>query len=794
MFVCVPLLLYEVLFSKKADEAPEDTSDPWGSAIVDVTNWLTTSKICLFAGTGALSLGTYYAVSQTTRTTYFCSPVHDHAGWDFALQLLGLGLDTLVLILLWRVLWWADSTRARLHTLSSITRHSLSGTFLIFILSVIFGQSSLRFIHLSNALADGLLLFVFLMASSFLMCESTPLVPLSIVMTAYGTVASLQNVDHIKTWLHSTAYSTVIPFYYLCFGYSLILSRNHMNMLNIGLRVFIFFAMTATIFSCVPISLLRARDNDAVVRHPLDRLILNSRVEADRWLRKATPSESLWLAVPEYRERNHGRNPPPKFDVWYEFARAKNSVIIDNFDQIQKDLSPFWKVPADSLRERIGLLRGQPGVAMVQIRSGGVSIEDVEDPRDAKMLDGLVTMISHFSKHLPDMDVPVNLYDYPRVVFSDDTTLGPYFLSTLEEHRHMLAMACPESTAVGKGDTFQLRDLDLTYSKMSPRTQFIMNWEKAIKTCSQPDVMHLHGFHLSPPSSRDIYTHVPLFSRAKTGGFADIVIPLPRDEPSSASKFELKRDALYWRGEYGDPTMGGVALHGNHKHRLVHLFNNASAADETVVVLPVSEDTFSYSKVPTQGLNNLLSVDVGFHPDFALNTCSTPEACAPAFREFGASDPVLNPLEHRYTLLLDGDSGPATSPDFMATIRSESVPFMSSVFTEWFSERIRPWVHFVPVDLRYQGLHSAMAYFMGLNASDDGEDDEGYVEVTLGGRNIKMKGATEDAKWIATQGKTWASKALRKEDMEVYLFRLLLEWGRLVDDKREELGFVYEEA
>jgi len=30
---------------------------------------------------------------------------------------------------------------------------------------------------------------------------------------------------------------------------------------------------------------------------------------------------------------------------------------------------------------------------------------------------------------------------------------------------------------------------------------------------------------------------------------------------------------------------------------------------------------------------------------------------------------------------------------------------------------------------------------------------------------------------------------LRKEDMEVYMFRLLLEWGRLTDDKRTEVGF-----
>jgi hypothetical protein len=30
---------------------------------------------------------------------------------------------------------------------------------------------------------------------------------------------------------------------------------------------------------------------------------------------------------------------------------------------------------------------------------------------------------------------------------------------------------------------------------------------------------------------------------------------------------------------------------------------------------------------------------------------------------------------------------------------------------------------------------------------------------------------------------------LRKEDMEIYFFRLLLEWGRLTDDRRDQIGF-----
>jgi hypothetical protein len=60
----------------------------------------------------------------------------------------------------------------------------------------------------------------------------------------------------------------------------------------------------------------------------------------------------------------------------------------------------------------------------------------------------------------------------------------------------------------------------------------------------------------------------------------------------------------------------------------------------------------------------------------------------------------------------------------------------------------------------------------------------------LNGREVEMVARLEDAKWIADQGKSWAGTALRREDREVYLFRLLLEWGRIIDDNRDGSGFV----
>lgn len=97
---------------------------------------------------------------------------------------------------------------------------------------------------------------------------------------------------------------------------------------------------------------------------------------------------------------------------------------------------------------------------------------------------------------------------------------------------------------------------------------------------------------------------------------------------------------------------------------------------------------------------------------------------------------------------------------------------------EWYSERLMPWLHFVPVDLRFHALHSTLAYFTGLQGKG-----------LINGRNVAMQSRVDNAKWIAQEGKKWAAKVARKEDAEVYLFRLLLEWGRVINDERDGMKF-----
>jgi len=686
----------------------------------------------------------------------------------------------------------------------------------VFFLVVIFTKQSFWSIYGSDVISDGIILSVVLISSILLMCESTPIVPVATIFMACGQVASLNNVDRMQTWLHGTAYDTLKPLYCVFFGYSILLSRHHMRTLKTAVSLAIFCALAVVIFTALPITIIRARTHGFDI-HPVNKLIYEARIGSDRWLTRASISGSLEVAVSEYKERNHGKQPPPGFDAWFSFAKEKKSLIIDHFDQIGNDILPFWKMSPKTLRARMEQLNNQPGIAMVKIRGGKASTDTTtnQDNHPPRQLEELVSMISAFSNHLPDMDMPINLYEQPRVLSTHGGTSNVWASTSIPERRHMESLGCPPGSSVRSRQPWNIRDLTTTYTSSYSKGQFITNWERSLDICSQPDVMaYLHGFHMVPPVKHEPYVQLmPVFSRSKTSGFSDILIPLPGNGDSaeeSMGNFHHKENTLYWRGGYGDPTVGQQGLRGNHKHRVAHLVNNATSSDETLIILPALNNNnnngakFAYSKVPTQELNALLPTDIGFTADPNAHTCTTPRTCAPALLELGATEepqPGLHPLDHRYILILDTDSGPSSSPSTLAALKSSGVPFISTIFTHWYTERIMPWVHFVPVDIRLTGFHTALSYFTGLrprrgadrdgNANGEGEGEDPSVTVTLAGRQVALNGAVDDARWIASQGKVWAKKALRREDMEVYLFRLLLEWGRVIDDRRNELGFMY---
>jgi hypothetical protein len=134
---------------------------------------------------------------------------------------------------------------------------------------------------------------------------------------------------------------------------------------------------------------------------------------------------------------------------------------------------------------------------------------------------------------------------------------------------------------------------------------------------------------------------------------------------------------------------------------------------------------------------------------------------------------------HRFLFDLDGAG---FSGRFLPFLQSHSLPLRTGLFRQWFDSRVISWLHFVPVDIRLHGLWSTLAYFAGVPVPTADNSNPREPEMLM---NPHM----HEGWWIAEQGRKWTDIALRKEDMEIYFFRLLLEWGRLTDDQRDVLGY-----
>ena len=208
------------------------------------------------------------------------------------------------------------------------------------------------------------------------------------------------------------------------------------------------------------------------------------------------------------------------------------------------------------------------------------------------------------------------------------------------------------------------------------------------------------------------------------------------------------------------------------RQRLVWLTNTKDVLQSIPLLLPSMHGKVWWSKISVvdRGLQALTNTSIVQK----IDRCAQ-EDCMEQMEVFDLAKPIEFQQHWKYRYLFDLD-GAGFSGRFIPFLQSRSLPFKSAIFREWYSSRLTPWLHFVPQDVRLHDVYSTLIYFMGLKTS-------------VGGRKSYVGAHEREATYIAESGRDWANKILRKEDMEIYMFRLLLEWGRLTDDQRDIIGF-----
>ncbi|KAE9984884.1 hypothetical protein BLS_000967 [Venturia inaequalis] len=533
--------------------------------------------------------------------------------------------------------------------------------------------------------------------------------------------------------------------------------------------------------------------------HPIDQLVKSADAQFSELLN--SQSSTLAEAVAEYRRR-YGLPPPPKFDIWYEYAKRKGVQLIDEFDTIHNQLLPFWAVEPSVIRSRVTEAIGYQNMLMaLLVRNGEVITGEGGEDWQIRATMG---MMNETVRHLPDMDLPFNVHDEPRVIlpsdhlahlvniakskrmpaaFANKHPLNEFsarpkdmsdgkrikevkttrFNKFAHQHTwsHSRASCPPDSPA----RDFEENSRDNITAYAFGDLGFVYNHTAFSDICNSPSLRETYGFFDRPNAFNIVQDLFPIFSQSKISSFQDIIYPSPwywagkvdYDSHKDMS-WEKKTNQMYWRGS----TTGGFSRNGGwrHQHRQ-RVVRKMSAPDTTRILEDkgeAGEHKWLSKDVPRKEYADM--VDVQFSH---VGQCD-PGDCDAQKEFFNVGERVDQEDAWKYKFLLDMD-GNAFSGRFYAFLKSHSLVHKMSIFQEWHMDWLKPWVHYVPISLKGDEWLESVRYF----ASEPS--------------------GKEQAPKLAKQGTEWAKKALRNEDFEVWFFRLLLEYGRIIDDNREVIGY-----
>ena len=553
--------------------------------------------------------------------------------------------------------------------------------------------------------------------------------------------------------------------------------------------------------------------------HPIDELIGRAGVELARLLQKE--AHTLEDAAQQYRDRR-GRQPPPGFDKWFAFARNNSAVMVEEFfDRIYDDLNPFWGVSAKQMREQAKTFEHA-----ISVRKGTVTQRsDHSDRVWMGLWQDMVASIVKDGGWVPDVDMPINVMDESRMVVEseeidahmakeregrkvvpahelkqsfhglDDIDAnppegfdpmfrgeGPYW--------PLAVVGCPPDSPARS--TFIETDfrtpppLTPGYPKHSHHG-YVQNWTLAKSACDNPNFQGLHGSFVEPISIGNTKKFFPLFGGSKLSMNNEILLPPAMYWTEDAfysggdnhgGDWNEKKDMLVWRGS----ATGGRNREENwtrfQRHRFISMVNSTSIrVAETGekppnFILPNKGDYAleSYAPDSTNGSladwvetwSDAATVYLQCFPDSGPHCWYTDH-----YFQVKKGMPMAEQYNNKYLPDIDGNS---FSGRYRGFLGSSSLPIKATIYDEWHDSRLVPWKHFVPMDNTFADIYGIMEYF-------------------IGNENVGLAGHDDVAEKIATEGKEWTERVLRKEDMQIYVMRLLLEYARLCDDERDVLGW-----
>ncbi|KAI8946265.1 glycosyltransferase family 90 protein [Xylaria longipes] len=549
--------------------------------------------------------------------------------------------------------------------------------------------------------------------------------------------------------------------------------------------------------------------------HPIDDLIGEAHVLHANLLKEQ--SHDVATAAARYRARR-GRHPPPGFEDWMAYALDHNAIIVESFfDRVYADIAPFWGIDP-----HVTAARAVGGEFVVNVRNGSVNMTGNTEGHVPwlQLWSGLIEEAAPF---LPDVDMPVNMMDESRIMTpwediaallekeqasrslrarnettrqytglaavdaktEDKKPAGPEWLSG--NFWDLTRVACAPDAPSRKAEALKTFEEPPEFPGEDWQPEYtyegyVRNYTASQDPCSQPHLRGLHGTFAEPLTIATSRELVPLFGGCKLTTNNDILIP---------GAMYLTDDPMYsggdshgpaWRAKKAGAVWRGVASGGRNKaenwrhfqrHRLVQMLNGSTVSRaEAAGEGRRGAETFEMPSAERYGFARLRDGTVGKWLSGFADAGFTELLCFPADSGCAYVAPYLRtvpgiPMREQYANKFMPDvDGNSFSARFRGFLLSTSLPVKATIYAEWHDDRIVPWLHFVPMDNTFQDLYAILDYF-----TRDANGDRA-------------------ANFIAEEGRAWSNKVLRREDMLLYVWRLLLEFARVCDEKRDQLGYV----
>ncbi|QRW11842.1 glycosyltransferase family 90 protein [Ceratobasidium sp. AG-Ba] len=525
--------------------------------------------------------------------------------------------------------------------------------------------------------------------------------------------------------------------------------------------------------------------------HPLHALIGDAEAKWNKMLEGQ--STTLDEAVEEY-QRRYARQPPVGFDKWYDFARKVGFKFIDEFDQIDRDITPLLALPHHVLMRRIAALSTEEHAYNLDIKDGKVSV-------GGKLADWEVALnfqdlISGFAKDLPNMKFYVYGHDMGATILAEDMRLAVN--AALERGRRLTESRITKLESLERNPrrgvtNACLQDPITFYASALPERNrhthtFIRDHRLSMSFCAKPAILNnplkRHGyFAFDVPRPR---AASPLFVQSQLSAGGSILHPALQDYATPEEYLQdfgkpmawaKRTEKVFWRGR-----STGEAFNREHdwrySHRVrLHILANRdgnstdpNVSPEVELLVEDGETGTVYMETYPRELLNERYMDVKMiGPPIQCDQSETDHTCEQMQKalDWGTMVGWEAGLDHKYLLDVDGN---AWSSRFQRLLSSGAVVFKMTIFPEWNSDWLVPYYHYIPIQTDYSDLYDTFAFFMGVPGS-----------------NRTAPAHDDVAQKIAAHAREFSVRYWRWEDMQVYVYRLLLEYARLLAYDRDSM-------